>query len=94
MMETTALYQRSIISINDIAITELWQIIQLAQGLKETGESPGSLTGQIVAHAFFEPSTRTRLSFEAATLRLGGQVIGFADPSTSSAKNRSDARRW
>lgn len=41
--------------------------------------------GKILATLFYEPSTRTRFSFEAAMLRLGGQVIGFDDPNTSSA---------
>ena len=44
-----------------------------------------NMEGQILATLFFEPSTRTRLSFETAMLRLGGQVITVADPKTSSA---------
>ena len=44
-----------------------------------------NMDGQVLATLFFEPSTRTRLSFETAMLRLGGQVITVADPKTSSA---------
>ena len=48
------------------------------------------LDGKVLATLFFEPSTRTRLSFEAAMLRLGGKVIGFSDPNSSSlAKGES-----
>jgi aspartate carbamoyltransferase catalytic subunit len=45
-----------------------------------------ALKGKIMAACFFEPSTRTRLSFESAMLRLGGTVMGFADPGGTSAK--------
>ncbi|MCR8472793.1 MAG: hypothetical protein NDP21_00915, partial [Crenarchaeota archaeon] len=44
----------------------------------------GKLVGRILGYAFFEPSTRTRLSFEAAMKRLGGHSIGFAEPSGTS----------
>ena len=48
------------------------------------------LLDKIVAHCFFEPSTRTRLSFETATLRLGGQVIGFSSSENISIKKGED----
>lgn len=48
-------------------------------------EVPKLLTGKVIATVFFETSTRTRLSFESATLKLGGGVISIADPKTSSA---------
>ncbi len=51
----------------------------------ERGEMLDRMRGQILATLFFEPSTRTRLSFEAAMLRLGGQVVSVADPKSSSA---------
>jgi len=50
------------------------------------GKPCGLCTGKVLAALFFEPSTRTRLSFETAMLRLGGGVTGFSDPSASSVK--------
>jgi aspartate carbamoyltransferase catalytic subunit len=49
------------------------------------GKTHDICRGKILATLFFEPSTRTRLSFESAMLRLGGSILGFADPATSSA---------
>ena len=49
------------------------------------GDSPPLLAGRVLAALFFEPSTRTRLSFESAMVRLGGSVVGFADAGISSA---------
>ena len=72
---------------------EIERILQVAENFKEELKSRPSLDltrGQILATLFFEPSTRTRLSFESAMLRLGGSVIGFAEASTSStAKGES-----
>lgn len=72
---------------------EIEHILQVAENFKEELKSRPSLDltrGQISATLFFEPSTRTRLSFESAMLRLGGSVIGFAEASTSStAKGES-----
>lgn len=51
----------------------------------KTGDCLTNMQGQVLATLFFEPSTRTRLSFETAMLRLGGQVITMADPKTSSS---------
>jgi aspartate carbamoyltransferase catalytic subunit len=52
----------------------------------KAGKWPQAMQGKVLATLFFEPSTRTRLSFEAAMVSMGGQVIGFADPNVSSAK--------
>ncbi|MBL7183031.1 MAG: aspartate carbamoyltransferase [Anaerolineae bacterium] len=72
---------------------ELELILSTAARFEDVLEAGGRLTnmeGQILATLFFEPSTRTRLSFETAMLRLGGQVITVADPKTSStAKGES-----
>lgn len=57
---------------------------QMADAL-ERGEALDTMEGKILATLFFEPSTRTRLSFEAAMLRLGGKVVSVADPKSSSA---------
>lgn len=75
---------RSIVSITDLTKDEYLRIIELS---KEFEQHPGQdlLKGKIAATLFFEPSTRTRLSFESAILRLGGRVIGFSDASTSSS---------
>jgi len=67
---------------------EVELILSTATRFERVLKSGGRLTnmeGQILAALFFEPSTRTRLSFETAMLRLGGQVINVADPRTSSA---------
>ena len=67
---------------------ELELILSTAARFEDVLEAGGRLTnmeGQILATLFFEPSTRTRLSFETAMLRLCGQVITVADPETSSA---------
>ena len=67
---------------------ELELILSTAARFERVLEAGGRLTnmeGQVLTTLFFEPSTRTRLSFETAMLRLGGQVITVADPKTSSA---------
>lgn len=67
---------------------ELRLILSTAARFESALKAGGRLTnmeGQVLATLFFEPSTRTRLSFETAMLRLGGQVITVADPETSSA---------
>jgi aspartate carbamoyltransferase catalytic subunit len=76
---------RDLISIHDLSKGELEQIFEVAKGF-EMDPKPDLLKGCILASCFFEPSTRTRLSFEAAMLRLGGSVIGFSDWATTSTK--------
>ncbi len=70
---------KSLVSIDDIS--------QLLESARHFEENPNRrlLEGKVVATLFFEPSTRTRLSFETAVNRLGGRVIGFSDASTSSS---------
>lgn len=78
-------YNRDLVSIKDLSKEEILQILEVASQFKS--EPPGELLkGKIMGSCFFEPSTRTRLSFEAAMLRLGGQVIGFSEGSTTSAQ--------
>jgi aspartate carbamoyltransferase catalytic subunit len=74
---------KSLISIKDLSQDNYLQILDLAQKF-ETNPSQNLLQNKIVATLFFEPSTRTRLSFESAVLKLGGKVTGFSDSSTSS----------
>jgi len=81
--------QRDIISIKDFSKEEIEYILEYAKRMipYATGEKHTThLSQQILATLFFEPSTRTRLSFESAMHRLGGSVIGFADPSGTSQK--------
>jgi len=71
------LYGNDVISMLDLSKEQVSLILSTAARLKAE-PAPDMLHGKIVAHCFFEPSTRTRLSFETATLRLGGNVIGFS----------------
>ncbi|EQD78652.1 aspartate carbamoyltransferase catalytic subunit [mine drainage metagenome] len=78
---------RSIASIDDISEDEMIEIFDLTEKMLSALESQKRLTpmaGKIMATLFFEPSTRTRLSFESAMNRLGGGVIGFSDVKSSS----------
>lgn len=74
---------KSLVSINDFTRDEILKIMELAA---EFEKSPTSelLKGKVVASLFFEPSTRTRLSFESAVCHLGGKVIGFSDANATS----------
>jgi aspartate carbamoyltransferase catalytic subunit len=87
------LYGKDILRTDTLSDKELELILSTASRLESVIKAGGRLTnmeGQILATLFFEPSTRTRLSFETAMLRLGGQVITVADPKTSStAKGES-----
>ena len=76
---------RDIISINEISKEEVIHILEVAKKL-EKNPKPELLKGKVLATLFFEPSTRTRLSFESAMLKLGGSVTGFADAGVSSEK--------
>jgi aspartate carbamoyltransferase catalytic subunit len=80
-------YLRDAIVIDDFSNQEIEHIFHIADDMANvisTG-SPKLCNGKILATLFYEPSTRTRLSFESAMIRLGGSVIGFAEPSSSSA---------
>lgn len=88
---------RDIISIEDFSRKEIDHILKVSRNMEPIA-SKGSniLNGKILATLFFEPSTRTRLSFEAAMLKLGGSTIGFADTDITSVKkgeNLSDTIR-
>ena len=75
--------KKDLISITDYSKEEYLKIMKLAAEF-EANPSQDILKGKVVASLFFEPSTRTRLSFETAINRLGGRIIGFADPGSSS----------
>ena len=74
---------KSLVSISDLGKEEILALLERA---REFEQQPNQrlLDGKVVATLFFEPSTRTRLSFETAVNRLGGRVIGFSDAKTSS----------
>jgi aspartate carbamoyltransferase catalytic subunit len=94
-MTSKPLPTRHIVSINDLSNRDIETIFEIAQAYLDElpdpqfsyriGRSTHVASNFILASLFYEPSTRTRLSFESAMLRLGGQTITSADPATSSA---------
>ncbi len=74
---------RSLVSIDDLTTGEILDILDMATGF-EKDPTRQLLDNKVIATLFFEPSTRTRLSFESAISRLGGKIIGFTDASSSS----------
>ena len=80
---------RSLVTIADLSKEKLMYLLRMA-GEFEKHPNRKLLEGKVVATLFFEPSTRTRLSFETAANRLGARVIGFTDPKvTSSTKGET-----
>jgi aspartate carbamoyltransferase catalytic subunit len=78
---------RDIISIEDFSQQEINHILDVAKNMEPYAKTGSEiLKGKILATLFFEPSTRTRLSFETAILKLGGSYIGFAEPDLTSAR--------
>ena len=77
---------RHLISPLDLSVEELEHILCLGQEIMESPEKFSHICeGKKLATLFYEPSTRTRLSFEAAMLNLGGKVLGFSSADSSSA---------
>lgn len=77
---------RHLMSPMDFSVEELEKLMDLATDIAENPSKYAHICdGKILATCFYEPSTRTRLSFESAMLRLGGQVLGFASADSSSA---------
>ena len=76
--------KESLVSISDYTKEDILRIIQKAS-LFEENPNRKLLDGKVCATLFFEPSTRTRLSFETAINRLGGHIIGFSDAATTSS---------
>lgn len=74
---------KSLISIHDFTKEEILHILEVAKEF-ESNRSQKILDGKVIACIFFEPSTRTRLSFETAANRLGARVIGFSDVNNTS----------
>jgi len=78
---------RHVVSINDFTKEEILHILDEAERMVEIargGTASNIMEGKILSTLFFEPSTRTRLSFESAMQRLGGTVLGFSEAKTSS----------
>ena len=76
---------RHLIDINDFSKDEIEELISVSNDIIENKDKYSKkCDGKILATLFFEPSTRTRLSFESAMLRLGGNVLGFSEASSSS----------
>ncbi len=77
---------RHLMSPLDLSVEELDQLLRLANDIEAHPEKYAhACEGKTLATCFYEPSTRTRLSFEAAMINLGGRVLGFSDAANSSA---------
>ncbi|MBE5737696.1 MAG: aspartate carbamoyltransferase [Clostridiales bacterium] len=77
---------KNLLSITDFSVQEIDQLLSVAQDIIANPEKYNEkCKHKILATLFFEPSTRTRLSFESAMLSLGGSVLGFSDANSSSA---------
>jgi len=77
--------KKDIVSIRDFSKAEILYLLDLAKKIDSMKSKGSLLKGKVLSSIFYEPSTRTRLSFETAMNQLGGRVIGFADPKISSA---------
>lgn len=76
---------RNLIQSEDFSVEEINQILSLSQNIIENPSKYSRICeGKLLATLFYEPSTRTRLSFESAMYRLGGSVVGFSEPNSSS----------
>ena len=77
---------RHLIDIEDLTVEEIEELISVSEDIIEEPEKYSTIAkGKKLATLFYEPSTRTRLSFEAAMIELGGSIIGFSDGQSSSA---------
>ena len=77
---------RHLMSPLDFSVEELDKLLDLANDIEANPKKYSHVCGEkILATCFYEPSTRTRLSFESAMMRLGGKVLGFASADSSSA---------
>jgi aspartate carbamoyltransferase catalytic subunit len=82
---------KSLVSINDFSKEEQLKILEVAKDFEKQPKQR-ILDGYVIASLFFEPSTRTRLSFESAINMLGGRIIGFTDAGSSSVKKGESLR--
>ncbi len=89
MSKDAVFEKKHVVSVRDFSTSDIEIVLDRAEEMLPIlgGKKEGnSLEGKILANLFFEPSTRTMLSFEAAMKRLSGQTIGFANPEVSSVK--------
>ena len=82
---------KSLVDIGDYSKDDILRILKSAKNFK-SNPNQDYLQGKVCASLFFEPSTRTRLSFETAVNRLRGRVIGFSDSATSSSTKGESLR--
>lgn len=90
---TTTLYGKDILDVQSLTDDEVHLIMETAARYERVMKSGGRLLnmdGKTLATLFYEPSTRTRLSFETAMLRLGGTVLSVADAKTSSSSKKGE----
>ena len=86
---------RHLITLDDLSDFEIRQIFRLADQMRTNlAEWSGFCQGKLLATLFYEPSTRTRLSFESAMGRLNGRTLGFADPHAASGRQGRDHCRY
>lgn len=84
---------RNLIDFNDLSNDEWYELYDLAVKIKKNpAEFSDICRGKILATLFYEPSTRTQMSFQTAMMRLGGKVIGFSDPNSSSVSKGETLR--
>src|SRR5512140_792499 len=89
----TVLHGKDILHVKDIKLEQISLILETAARFEQVLASGGRLTnlaGKLLAVLFYEPSTHTRLSFETAMLRLGGQVVSVPDAKASSSEIKGE----
>ena len=93
LVAPTAAPARHLVSPSDLDLPLVESLLALASDMERQGQSPAQapLRGRIMASVFYEPSTRTRFSFEAAMLRLGGQVISVESAATGSSAAKGES---
>lgn len=90
---TTALKGKDILHVKDLKLEHISLIMETAaryENVLASGGRLANMAGKVLATLFYEPSTRTRLSFETAMLRLGGQVLSVAEAKTSSSAAKGE----